>query len=330
MKTDELIEKYKKRIHELEDAQTKLKETNEKLLFENSDLKETGKKFQLIADFAHDWEFWLDPQGNFLYISPSVKSITGYSEREFIATPRLLDALLFPEDRASFQDFLSNTLNFTSIGKAFEFRILTRSRQVRWMEIKCRAVYDTDKQYLGQRGSIRDITRLKTALGEITSLEAGKSIETRAKYKYKEDLEYRNREMVSSLLSIAQKNELIQYIRKSLKKIIDDPKMEDNPKLKEIFMTIESHMALEDSWDNFKIHFEQVYPGFFARLSRKHPRLTAKDLRICAYIRLNFNTKEIASLMNITPASAEISRVRLRKKLNLPKGSNLTNFINKS
>ena len=329
MKTEDLIEKYKKKIHDLEDAQSKLIEKNERLLFENSDLKETSKKFQLIADFAHDWEFWLDPQGNFLYISPSVKSITGYSEKEFLSTPKLLDTLLFPEDRESFQDFLSQTLNFTSIGKAFEFRILTRSRQVRWMEMKCRAVYDTDKQYLGQRGSIRDITRLKTALGEITSLEAGKSLETKAKYKYKEDLEYRNREIVSSLLSIAHKNELIQYIQKSLKKIIDDSKPEDISKLKEIYRTIESHSALEDSWENFKIHFEQVYPGFFERLSRKYQNLTAKDLRICAYLKLNFNTKEISALMNITPASAEISRVRLRKKLNLAKGTNLTSFINK-
>ena len=88
---------------------------------------------------------------------------------------------MFSEDRDNFQDHLQQILNFISIGKAFEFRILTRSRQVRWMEMKCRAVYDTDKQYLGQRGSIRDITRLKTALGEITSLEAGKNIESSGK-----------------------------------------------------------------------------------------------------------------------------------------------------
>ena len=88
MKTEDIIEKYKKRIKDLEDTQAKLKENNEKLLFEISDLKESSKKYQLIADFAHDWEFWLDPQGNFLYISPFCKVNYGlFGERRSSPTP---------------------------------------------------------------------------------------------------------------------------------------------------------------------------------------------------------------------------------------------------
>ena len=154
-------------------------------------------------------------------------------------------------------------------------------------------------------------------------------MKVRAKHRYKEDLQVKSREIIGSLISIAQKNELIQYIRKNLKRIIEDPQIQHCPKISEIYKTIESHAAMEENWDDFKIHFEQVYPGFFERLSRKYPKLTAKDLRICSYIRLNFNTKEISALMNITPASAEISRVRLRKKLELTRETNLTSFINK-
>ena len=84
---------------------------------------------------------------------------------------------------------------------------------------------------------------------------------------------------------------------------------------------------MESNWQDFKLHFENVHTGFFTRINEKFSNLTPKDQKLCAYLRMNFNTKEIAQLMSITSGSAEISRIRLRKKLNLSKETNLVKFI---
>jgi hypothetical protein len=81
------------------------------------------------------------------------------------------------------------------------------------------------------------------------------------------------------------------------------------------------------NWEDFKLHFEKVHQGFFTRLIGKYPALTSKDQRLCAYIHLGLSTKDISGLVNITPESAEIGRIRLRKKLGLDRSHNLSAFL---
>ena len=100
-----------------------------------------------------------------------------------------------------------------------------------------------------------------------------------------------------------------------------------NQKLLELSAKIKSNINMENNWNNFKLHFENVHTGFFHRLNNQFPNLTPKDQKLCAYLRLNLSTKEIAQLLSITPASTEISRIRLRKKLCLTKDINLVSFI---
>jgi DNA-binding CsgD family transcriptional regulator len=63
------------------------------------------------------------------------------------------------------------------------------------------------------------------------------------------------------------------------------------------------------------------------KLRNNYPELTPKDLRLCAYLRMNLSSKEIAPLLNISIRGVEISRYRLRKKLHLPRDANLTDFM---
>ncbi|TKG95048.1 PAS domain S-box protein [Puteibacter caeruleilacunae] len=315
------------KVDELEEKNAKLQEEKFFLQVENSDLQTDKQKYQFIADFAHDWEFWLNPEGDFIYMSPSCKNITGHTAEEFMQDKNLIYNILYPQDEEQYRQFIYNTLNFINIGKSLEFRILTRTKQLKWCELNCKAVYNSDGKYLGHRGSIRDISRLMMALGQIKNLTDSKQWETKAKVKYKEDLESKDRELVSSLLIISQKNELIQYIHKNLKVILNTTPSHLQPKIKDILSAIEIDFNAQKSWDAFKLHFEKLYPGFFDRISQKFPTLTVKDKKLCAYLRLNLSTKEIAHLMNITPKSAEISRIRLRKKLNLSRETRLSDFI---
>jgi DNA-binding CsgD family transcriptional regulator len=130
-----------------------------------------------------------------------------------------------------------------------------------------------------------------------------------------EKLETNQRELASSTMYIVQKNELLAKLKdqiKELKKQYPDNKYKG---LQDIESTLQSSLHLEDGWEKFKLHFEQVHPHFFEELKAKHPKLTKNEIRLCAYFHINLSTKEIASLLNIDPASVRRAKTRLYKKM---------------
>lgn len=316
-------------IEKLDIEKNALNKKCEDLEAELDEVKKALDRYKLIADFAHDWEMWFRPDRSIEYISPSCEDLTGYAAGELINNPDLLDDIIYPPDRDDFKKFISDSLNFVDIRQELNFRILTRTKQIRWCEIKCRAVYDTRGKYLGQRASVNDVTRLMQALGEIKNLSAGKEYDARLRDRYMREIEDKDRELVSQLMILSNKNETLQYIKNNLTEYLKTCKDEDRQRFVRIIDNINSTLLSTDNWENFMLHFEKIHPGFFSRLQAKFPGLTSKDLKLCSYLRLNMTTKEIAGLVNITPASAEISRVRLRKKLGLTRKDNLVDFISK-
>ena len=83
----------------------------------------------------------------------------------------------------------------------------------------------------------------------------------------------------------------------------------------------------EKQWKVFNMHIEQVYEDLFKKLIENYPDLTPRELNLCAYLRMNISSKEIATLMNISARGVEISRYRIRKKLHLDREANLTEFM---
>lgn len=84
---------------------------------------------------------------------------------------------------------------------------------------------------------------------------------------------------------------------------------------------------MDDNWEQFAHHFDNVHTDFLLVLKNRYPTLTANELKLCAYVRMNLSSKEIAQLMNISIRGVEIGRYRLRKKLGLPKEMNLFEFL---
>lgn len=316
------------RIKELEKIVSELKEKIYFLEQEKQDNLLEKEKFQLIANFSLDWGFWVNSKGDFLWMSPSCYDLTGYSAEEYLNDANLFYNIIYPQDEDRFREFFENSLNFSHIGKSIEFRILTRTKQLRWCELNTKSIFDRIGTYLGQRGSIRDITKLMSALGQISEISGIHLKEIKVREKYRNEIATKDRELVSSLIRIAQKNEMVMYLRKNLSLIKSDLPGTVQKRIAEMLSKIDEHLRLQTfNWDDFTFYFEKVHPGFFVRLRGKYPSLTIKDHRICAYIRLGLTTKEIAGLMNITVESAEITRIRLRKKLDLDRSDNLTSFL---
>jgi hypothetical protein len=90
---------------------------------------------------------------------------------------------------------------------------------------------------------------------------------------------------------------------------------------------INENISSDDDWEIFQQNFDVIHENFFRHIKGKYPEMTTHDLKMCAFIRLNLSTKEIASLLNITVRGIEAARYRLRKKFSLAAEQNLTEFL---
>ena len=316
------------RIKALENELSRSREQHHFLEAELKAVAADRDKYQMIADFTMDWQLWLDPRASFVWISPSSNDLTGYTPDDFFKNPALFYELVYPEDEQKVRHTIHDSISFMQIGQTIEFRILTKTKQLRWCEMNSKAVFDVRGRYLGLRCSIRDITRLKSALGHIREITESHTFEMKTKQKYRDEIAGKDRELVTSLIRIAQKNEIVAYLRKNLSVIRTTLPAPMQQKVAAMLDKIDEHQRLQlFNWEDFKFHFEKVHQGFFAKLKGKFPALTVKDQRLCAYIHLGLSTKELAGLLNITPESAEIGRIRLRKKLGLDRTQNLNAFL---
>ncbi len=141
------------------------------------------------------------------------------------------------------------------------------------------------------------------------------------------ELTGKNQELASTTMHLVQKSEVLQTIRQRLSALKPQLPRQVAKDIQGILDLTQQDERLDANWEQFSQHFDQVHVDFQNRLRERYPHLTKNDLKLCAYIRLNLSSKEIASLMFVTVRAVEISRFRLRKRLDLDKGINLNEFI---
>lgn len=141
-------------------------------------------------------------------------------------------------------------------------------------------------------------------------------------------LELKERDKKLSMLALNDitVNNMLREILAELDAATDDA---NRRRLRPVRKCIERYMRDNGTWNNFEQYFNGIFDGFFDRLLARYPRLTNNDIKICAYVKLGMNTKEIASLMNIEISSAESARYRLRKNMGLAQTDSLTEIISK-
>lgn len=307
----------------LKESLVRIEELNEKL----SDERKQVEFFRTVADFTFGWELWIDNSGNIKYCSPSCYDLTGFTSNQIIASGNIAEFIVYEPDRDKFTTFLSQHVNQLSLSNSLEFRIMTRHKQLSWCSMSVRGVYNKQGNYLGVRASVMEITKLKKAMGYITDLSNSREFEQKAKLRYKSELDIKERELISFLLLLSGKNQLLALIEKSVSKLalLAPPNLKRE--LLKIGESVKSELNRDDNADELQIQIEKIHPGFFETLRLRHPLLTNKELRLCAYIRLGLSSKEISGLNNITPESVEIARVRLRKRLKLAGSKKLRLYL---
>lgn len=322
-------EKHINQARELEVKVSELKFELEELKALLEEEQNQREFYQLVADFTFGWELWLEPGGKIKYCSPSCFDLTGFTANQIMVSEGISELLVYEPDREKFTKFMTDSLAQLLVNQSLEFRILTRHKQLRWCSISVRGVYNRQGRYLGIRASVQDVTKLKRAMGHIHDLSEGKEMENRAKLRIKSQLDSKERELVSFLLQLSQKNEIIALVTKQIKKITSANPKNNQQKLVSLLETLEKVPTTTVDWDMVVLQLENLHPGFLGRLQLKHPNLSPKEKKLCAYLRLGLSSKEISGLQNVTSKSVEVARGRLRKKLKLERENRLVYYIDK-
>lgn len=157
------------------------------------------------------------------------------------------------------------------------------------------------------------------------SFENNRKIALLEQEKLKSKLKGKSKELASYAVLMAQKEDILREMEKEINK---SSIKKDHQKLYTKLMDIRDRQSnSENEWKLFERNFNEVHDEFFKTLQNKYPALTPKDLKLCAYLKLNLSSKEIAPLIGITFRSVELHRYRLRKKFHLSKDQNLVKFL---
>ena len=146
------------------------------------------------------------------------------------------------------------------------------------------------------------------------------------------ELKHRQSELADSTMNLMRKNDMLQALDTQMDELSESVRREEakariTNKIKEIRHDIQQNINEDEGWDKFEENFNLVYENFMQRLTARFPDLKLSDRKLCAYLRMGLSSKEMASLLNTSVRSIETARYRLRKKLDMEQGDNLTEFI---
>ena len=140
---------------------------------------------------------------------------------------------------------------------------------------------------------------------------------------------YKNKELASMTMHLYKRGRLLGKLKEELSTAVKNlGAKEDKADFNKLLKMVAEEEKRGEDWEQFALHFDQVHNQFLQKIKTAYPELTSTDLKICAYLKMNLSSKEMAQLLSITLKGVEIARYRLRKKLNLSPAESLTDFIN--
>ena len=143
----------------------------------------------------------------------------------------------------------------------------------------------------------------------------------------KQELEKKKQDLLNFGLDISRKNRFFKTLKEDIKKAMNAKPENQQQILRNIFLLLQNYTRINDDLSVFQKNIEQVNQEFITKLSQTFPSLTQLEINLCGMIKIGLSIKEVAAIRNVSPKSIEMSRYRLRKKMNLPKNIDLTRFL---
>jgi len=222
------------------------------------------------------------------------------------------------------QIYKNEIANFTT-----EIKFRDVNHQIKFAQIGLNALYENDV-FSGCLFSVLDIStqkEIEIKEQELNELKIQETINLNHQLLLQQELDSRIRELATNQMLIAQKNNLMKEFSKKLEKLTQQLNPNYKSEIRKIISSINRQNIFDDDWENLKIHFVKMHPSFFKKLTNKAPKITERDLRQCAYIKLGFSAKETSDLLGTLPTSIEQARFRIKKKLDLPVDQKLSDYL---
>jgi DNA-binding CsgD family transcriptional regulator len=172
------------------------------------------------------------------------------------------------------------------------------------------------------------IEKEEALIREQEKLQAERELIRVKSEKLEADVNFKNTQLADFTMSVIKRNEQLIRIRDEFLRHAREKGTSQNKTFTDkITRLIDQQLSSEDDWKTFETHFDQAHQDFIQRLKNRYPHLTQSDLKLCAYLRLNISSKEIAHLLNISLRGVEVRRYRLRKRLGMSTEDNLYEFL---
>lgn len=305
--------------HQLESLRPAFPYTSNSLSFTfSSNSFESGKDilYQFYLDnYDKDWSGWT---------SQAHKEYTNLKEGTYsfhvrarnikgeVSTPASYTFTIDPPWYRSVWAYLIYAISFLSF-LFTGFRIIDRK-------------YQKEQELLEEKQQ-RELDHKETQLEKL-SQQSQEEINRLQHEKLESELRHMNNELGTSTMHLLNKNEFIASIKGSLDHLTRKVQQHDlRTELHQISRQIEQNISADADWEHFQFHFDRVHGDFSNRFRSAFPKLSPQEIKLSAYLRMNLSSKEIAQLLNISVRGVEISRYRLRKKLQLERSTNLQEFI---
>ena len=326
-RTNLLLTKQKHEIEELNEEYHAINEelvaSNEELVITKRLVEESEEKLKLLIKNSNDILVLVNEKGEQFFISDAAKNLTGYSIEELLGT---IENVIYPDDVVIVQQHWKKVVANKNVADSIQYRHKHKENGYVWFEAVAQNFLD-HPAIKAVVANVRDITERKKAERALQESEAEK-----AKLMALE-LEIIGRELESNQKSVtAATLKLIQNAERDTQTIERLMEIEDNTNSagKQKINTLISdykRISYNSNWDEFEILFEKVHRSFYEQLNSQFPTLTANERKICAFLKLNMSSKEMAQITFQSDEALKKARLRLRQKLDISRDTNLVTFL---
>ncbi|HAK78600.1 MAG TPA: hypothetical protein DCM71_17260 [Runella sp.] len=213
----------------------------------------------------------------------------------------------------------SNERTYTSVAKRTNFELAQKDEEVQTANVRLRyAIVIGICIILAALALGFLIYRNHQLANQLTLLE---------QEQLQQKIDFEQRKLATTTLHLSQQSDLLRNIKKEIEQLNENAEPGLRTKIKHLLKIIDGSVNDQDEWGKFKLHFEAVSPHFFEVLRQRSSSLTELDLKHCAYLKINLSPKQVAQILGVSPKSVTLSRVRIKKKLQLDEHEQLNTYL---
>jgi PAS domain S-box-containing protein len=322
-----ILTRQKREIEELNEeylvVNEELTRSNTELSITKNLVEESEERLKLLIKNSNDILVLVNEKGEQFFISDAAESLTGYSVDELLGN---VEHVIYIDDLPLVQQHWARVMAQKNTSDSIQYRHKHKERGYIWFEVVAQNFLD-HPAIKAVVANIRDITERKNieiALKESEAIKA--QLLTNEIDRINRELETNQRSMTAATLKLIQNSEPDAQTIDQLVEIEKHTNTEGKQKIR-VLIADNKRISYNSNWDEFELLFEKVHHSFYEKLNTQYPTLTANERKMCAFLKLNMNNKDISHITFQSDDALKKARLRLRQKLEIGRETNLSAFL---